>query len=154
MRFLVQHLRDFGAILRRAATLLRPGGALVIIESDLARSQVLLPPRSFLAMLLAYHRASALEGGLKTRLLGALEPLIAETGGGWHLAAEREAITARVGPFGESKLIEIFRRWIDLAERSAMFPFDFDAVRAELSGWGEERASFVSLSTRIFVLKP
>ena len=38
MRFLVQHLKDFGAVLQAADRLLTPTGRLLIIESDLAAS--------------------------------------------------------------------------------------------------------------------
>src|SRR5690606_26281565 len=67
MRFLVQHLGDFGAVLRGARRLLRPGGALIIIEADLGRSIVRPLPSAFHQMLLTYNEASAADGGFKAR---------------------------------------------------------------------------------------
>ncbi len=70
MRFLVQHLGDFTAILRQAQRMLRPRGALIIIESDLSRSTMRPLPPTFFDMLTIYHQVSAAEGGLKVSLLG------------------------------------------------------------------------------------
>jgi hypothetical protein len=153
MRFLVQHLGDFGAILRRAKALLRPGGSLLVVEADLARSHIGPPPGTFLRMLGAYNKASAADGGIKGALLADPAGLVASTGTPWSVTGH-QAMTARVGPFAGGKLIRVFEYWVDLAERSEMFVFDFAAVRAELAAWGGQPASFVSLATRFFVLKP
>ena len=99
MRFLVQHLGDFGAILKKAREMLKPGGALIIIEADLARSVVRPVPSVFYRMLATYQEVSVADGGLKERLLGDVDGLIAETGEPWRLAATCENGTALVGPF-------------------------------------------------------
>ncbi|MGD9737860.1 MAG: trans-aconitate 2-methyltransferase [Bauldia sp.] len=153
MRFLVQHLRDFRAVLQGAARALRPGGTLIIIESDMSRSEIRPIPGAFHRMLLAYHKASASEGSLKTELLTDVRKLICDADEPWSLAAEYEAHTSRVGPFDDGKLVSVFLKWVDLAERSAMFAFDFDSVRAELAQWSRNPAAFVSLATRLFVLE-
>lgn len=154
MRYLVQHLGDFGAILRQARRSLRPGGAMVIIESDLARSLLRPIPPEFYRMLITYHEVSASDGGLKGKLLTDLPAMIEETGEAWRLTEELENATTLVGPFDNHDLLKVFRIWVDLAERSAMFDFDFDAVRSELAAWAAEPASFVRLVTRMFVLEP
>lgn len=153
MRFLVQHLGDFGAILRRARQLLRPDGALIVVEADLGRSQMLPVPANFIRMLLAYGKASAADGGIKAALLADPAALVAATGEPWTVT-EHQALTTRIGPFANGRIIRVFAHWVDLAERSEMFLFDFAGVRAELTAWGELPASFVSLATRFFVLKP
>lgn len=154
MRFLVQHLRDFRAVLRGAARALKPGGTLVIIESDMSRSEIRPLPGAFHRMLLAYHEASASEGGLKAELLADVRKLICETNEPWGVVAEYEAHTSRVGPFDDGKLVRVFLKWVDLAERSGMFAFDFGSVRAELDDWWRNPAAFVSLATRMFFLQP
>lgn len=154
MRYLVQHLGDFGAILRQARRALRPGGAMIIIESDLARSLMRPIPPEFYRMLITYHEVSASDGGLKGKLLTDLPGMVAETGEAWRVTGEKENATTLVGPFDNHDLLKVFRIWVDLAERSAMFSFDFDSVRRELASWAEEPASLVRLVTRMFVLEP
>ena len=105
-------------------------------------------------MLDPYGRVSAADGGLKMRLLSDVEGLIAETNEPWRLAEMRESATPLVGPFAGRNLETVFGKWIDLAERSAMFAFDFPAVRRELSQWASEPRSVVNLVTRMFVLEP
>lgn len=154
MRFLVQHLGDFGAILRQAAKTLEPGGALIIIESDLSRSSMRPLPSVFYRMLLRYGEVSAADGGIKGALLHDVRELIDDTSEPWALAEEKEATTTLVGPFVGHDLVKVFRLWVDLAERSSMFEFDFDAVRGELDDWARDPNCFVKLVTRMFVLEP
>lgn len=86
-------------------------------------------------------------------LLADIDRLVASTGEHWAVD-QHQVMTRRIGPFADSKLLQVFLRWVDLAERSAMFVFDFAGVRDELAAWGLARASSVNLATRIFVLKP
>lgn len=154
MRLVVQHLSDFAAVLRRSGELLAPGGTLVIVESDLSRSQLLPQPRAFLAMLVEHQRASASSASVRSRLLASPGDLVRQSGEPWRVIATRDATTSKAGPFAGSKLLAVFDSWVDLAERSDMFAFDFAAVRRELARWGEQEAACVSLATRMFVLSP
>ncbi len=154
MRFLVQHLGDFAAILRQARQMLRPGGVLIIIEADLSRSVIRPLPPMFLQMLATYQKASVADGGLKDQLLDDVGALIAKSGESWQVAATRENGTSLVGPFAGGNLIKVFGIWVELAESSAMFEFDFAAVRRELATWAMQPAAFVNLVTRMFVLEP
>ena len=153
MRFIVQHLGDFRSILRQASRVLRPDGALIIVEADLARSLVRPLPTAFHGMLETYAAVSTNDGGLKTRLLSDPEGLVADSGEPWRLAEIRDSATAMVGPFVGGNLATVFGKWVDLAERSAMFAFDFEAVRTELQEWSTLPASFVNLVTRMFVFE-
>lgn len=105
-------------------------------------------------MLVEHQRASAATGSVRMRLLATPGELVRATGEPWRLVATRDTSTARAGPFAGSKLLAVFNGWVDLAERSEMFPFDFDAVRRELAQWGGQEAACVSLATRMFVLSP
>lgn len=154
MRFLVQHLGDFGSILRQTKRLLAPGGMLVIVEADLSRSLVWPLPATFYEMLDTYGRVSAADGGLKMRLLSDVDGLIADAAEPWRLRETRECATPLVGPFAGRNLETVFGKWVDLAERSTMFDFDFPAVREELGKWANEPKSVVNLVTRMFVLEP
>ena len=154
MRFVVQHLKDFGAILDSANRLLRPGGRLLIIESDLANSSQLPEVPVFTNMLLAFAQVSAVQGGIKPRLLADPEHLVAETNPAWCVEQQRIVTSPRVGPFGDSALLAIYLLWVDLCERSRMFAFDFDRVRDELQDWASDAATFSKVALRMIVMKP
>jgi SAM-dependent methyltransferase len=154
MRFLVQHLRDFGAVLDAAGRLLRPGGRLLIIESDLANSGHLPEVLVFTGMLHAFARVSAEQGGIKQRLLADAACLVGETRPAWSVEQQRIVTSARVGPFGGSGLLAIYLLWVDLCERSRMFAFDFDHVRDELQEWASDPATFSKVALRMIVMKP
>jgi hypothetical protein len=134
--------------------MLRPRGALIIIEGDLSRSTVRPLPPAFYRMLTTYQRVSVADGGLKERLLGDVEALIENTGEPWRLATTRENGTALVGPFCGGHVDKVFGKWVDLAEGSNMFAFDFASVRRELAEWGRQSSAFVNFVTRMFVLEP
>jgi len=153
MRFLVQHLGDFRSILRQASRVIRQDGTLIIVEADLARSLVRPLPAAFYEMLETYEAVSTKDGGLKARLLRDPEGLVADSGEPWRLAEIREGATAMVGPFAGGNLETVFGKWVGLAERSAMFAFDFDAVRTELREWADLPVSLVNLVTRMFVFE-
>jgi SAM-dependent methyltransferase len=154
MRFVVQHLNDFGAILDAADRLLRPGGRLLIIESDLANSSQLPEVPVFTDMLLAFAQVSAAQGGIKQRLLADPQRLVGETNPAWCGEQQRIVTSPRVGPFGDSALLAIYLLWVDLCERSRMFAFDFDRVRDELQDWASDAATFSKVALRMIVMKP
>src|SRR5262249_4250088 len=62
MRFLVQHLKDFAAVLQAADRLLAPAGRLLIIESDLAASSHHPDLPALTDMLLTFARVSGEQG--------------------------------------------------------------------------------------------
>ena len=80
MRFIVQHLEDFGAILDQAARTLRPGGGLFIIEPDLIHSVNVPETPVFETLFRAFEKQSAENGRLRARL-DDLPDLIAEAPG-------------------------------------------------------------------------
>src|SRR5262249_11823891 len=78
MRFFVQHLKDFGAILQAADRLLAPEGRLLIIESDLAASGHHPDLPALTEMLLTFARVSGEQGAIKPRLLADAGRLVRE----------------------------------------------------------------------------
>src|SRR5262249_32677225 len=126
MRFLVQHLKDFGAILRAADRLLTPNGRLLIIESDLAASGHHPDLPTFTEMLRTLARVSSEQGAIKPRLLTNAEKLVRETDPLWSIEHQESVANPHIGPFCGSKLLAVYQLWIDLCERSNMFGFDFD----------------------------
>jgi SAM-dependent methyltransferase len=153
MRFLVQHLKDFGAVLNAADRLLTPTGRLLIIESDLAASGHHPDLPALTDMLLTFARVSGEQGAIKPRLLTNADGLVRETDPRWSVEHQESIANPQVGPFGGSKLLAVYRLWIDLCERSKMFRFDFDRVRDELDRWSCDPATFSNVALRMIVMK-
>jgi len=154
MRFLVQHLKNFGAILQAGDRLLRPGGRLIIIETDLARSLNYPELPIFTDMLLGYAHVSGAHGSVKELLLADARRLVATVGHDWSIEREDCVTCPRVGPFAKSDLLAIYLLWVDLCDHSGMFEFDFDSARRELQTWATRIASFASVALRMVVLTP
>ena len=152
MRFLVQHLKDFRAILDAADRLLRPGGRLVIIESDLARCSNFPALPIFTDMLLTFARVSAAHGAVKERLLANPGQFVAASDSNWSIERDECVTSPRIGPFTGGRLLAIYQLWVDLCERSGMFEFDFNTVRDELQSWAAGPANFSSVALRLLVV--
>src|SRR5215470_547020 len=153
MRFLVQHLKDFGAILDAADRLLTPTGRLLIIESDLAASGHHPELPALTEMLYTFARVSGEQGAIKPRLLTNAEKLVRETDPHWSIECQESIASPHIGPFGGSKLLAVYQLWIDLCERSKMFRFDFDRVRDELENWARDPATFSNVALRMIIIK-
>jgi len=153
MRFLVQHLKDFSAVLEAADRLLTPTGRLLIIESDLAGSSHHPELPALTDMLRTFARVSGEQGAIKPRLLTNAEKLVRETDPLWSVEHQESIANPQVGPFGDSKLLAVYQLWIDLCERSNMFRFDFDRVRDELEHWARDPATFSNVALRMIVMK-
>src|SRR5215470_9835160 len=152
MRFLVQHLKDFGAVLDAADRLLTPKGRLLIIESDLAASGHHPDLPAFTEMLHTFARVSGEQGALKPRLLSNAQKLVCETAPLWSVGHQESIASPHIGPFDGSKLLAVYHLWIDLCERSEMFGFDFDRVRDELAHWARDPATFSNVGLRMIVI--
>lgn len=153
MRFLIQHLKDFGSVLGAADRLLADDGRLVMIESDLSRSILSPALPMFTGMLTAYLQTSGAHGGVKQRLLDSAADLVAEASSRWEVELERDVPCPAIGPFRDTKLLAIYRLWLDLCEDSGMFSFNFAGVRDELARWAEHPTAFSSVALRVFVLR-
>jgi SAM-dependent methyltransferase len=153
MRFLVQHLKDFGQALGAADRLLDRDGRLLIIESDLANSAHRPDLTLFTRMLYAFADASFATGAVKQRLLADPATLIAHTNPAWQVEEQRAVTSPHLGPFGGTKLLTIYLLWVDLCESSAMFDFEFGAVRDELHDWATDPVSFSKIGLRSIVVK-
>src|SRR5207244_8592072 len=153
MRFLVQHLKDFGAVLQAADRLLGRKGRLLIVESDLAASGHHPELPALTDMLVTFARVSGEQGAIKPRLLTDADRLISETNPRWSVEHQESIANPHVGPFGGSKLLAVYQLWIDLCERSNMFRFDFDRVRDELERWSRDPATFSNVALRMILMR-
>jgi hypothetical protein len=106
----------------------------------------------FTDMLHTFARVSATAGAVKPRLLADAGRLVRETDAVWRVEHERATASPHIGPFEGTALMSIYLLWTDLCERSAMFCFDFDAVREELHRWAADPATFSKIALRMIVL--
>jgi SAM-dependent methyltransferase len=151
MRFVVQHLSDLPAVLRRAATYLKPGGTVFIIEPDVQNSANTPPTPAFDAMLREYAALAAERGRLRVQLQ-ALPALIADQAG-WTVERDRPLTVTSRGPFVASELLRLYEAWTGLCEHQGSFDFDFAKVRAELERWSQLDASRSRIGLRLLEAK-
>lgn len=151
MRFLVQHLTDFPAILAHAATLTSADGHLLIIEPD--RSSCLTIPDLplFNDMLSVYEHANNEQGRIRSRLADI--PAMTTDSSTWRLVQDSRITAPAVEPLAGGKVFRICTAWIDLCERCGLFSFPFERVRAELMGWSNGPAAFARFGLRVFHLE-
>lgn len=148
MRFIVQHLRDFPAILGRAANLLNSGGSVLIIEPDFRNSRNVPETPLFEALLRAFDDHAGSEGLNRARI-GDLQKLIADAPD-WLVLEHVRLTVPHVGPFRNSDTLRMFCRWVDLIEQSGQLRFPYHSVREELAIWSEISSSYSQIGLHVF----
>lgn len=132
MRFVVQHLDDWQKVLAGTDALLQPQGTLVIVEPDLpsfANSPAL--PR-FTAMLARYGDAA----GARGRLRASIDELGSRAApAGWRVANDQVVSTEQTGPFARTKLLALYKGWMQLCGQSGYVDCDFASIHDELEAW-------------------
>jgi len=146
LRFVVQHLSDFGAVLDHAGRCLAPGGSIVVIEVD--RNAALAQPAipRFDAMIAAYVGEAARRGRMRAQLDQIAT--IAATAPGWSVVREAPIRVPFLGPFEGTKVARLYQGWIDICERTGGFEHPFDDVRSEVSSWARQPGAFSRLAGR------
>jgi SAM-dependent methyltransferase len=151
MRFLVQHLTDFDAVLAKARDTLVPEGTLLIIEPELNRSANAPATPLFEALLENFERARVGQGTMRASL-----DTMADYGRGhpvWETVGDTRFFVPSIGPFTGTKVLAMYLRWIDLCERSGLFEFDFSAARDEIHSWAAEPCSFSRIGLRVLAFR-
>jgi ubiquinone/menaquinone biosynthesis C-methylase UbiE len=154
MRFLVQHLTDFDAILSRSRENLTPEGTLLIIEPELSRSANQPATPLFEELLKTFEEARVGQGTMRASLdamadYGRSHPV-------WETVGDMRVSIPHVGPFAGSKVVAMYLRWVDLCQRSGLFAYDFDGAREEIHQWAGEPSSLSRIGLRFlaFQLRP
>jgi trans-aconitate methyltransferase len=150
LRFVVQHLDSFDAIIKRAAEGLEPKGSVIIIECDVARSAVSPPMPLFSGLLAAFEAHQSAEGRLRARL-DQLATVI-ESLNAWRIASDAWISVSARGPFLGTKTEAVFEKWIDLCERAGGFAYPFDETREEVARWGHDGAASSMIALRMVEL--
>lgn len=151
MRFLVQHLTDFDAILDAARANLVSRGTLLIVEPELSRSGNAPHTPLFEDLLRTFERARVEQGTMR----GSLDAMAArgDVDPRWETIADTRLFVPNIGPFTGSKVVAMYRRWIDLCERSGLFDHDFPAAREEIANWAIEPNAFSRIGLRLIALR-
>ena len=139
MRFLIQHLGDLQPVLQSAHAMLRPRGALLVIEPCLAHSRNLPDTPLLYDLFTRFELSRGAHGYLRGRLTDI--PRIAVSTGAWEVSASEIICVRQQGPFADSLTIQLYHQWIDLCQESGLFSFPFDDVRAEVDRWAPNGAS-------------
>ena len=150
MRLIVQHLSGFDSLLEQASLLLRPGGALYVIEPDIENSRTYPRTPVFDRVVRDFEKHRELSDKNRKRL-GELAGVVARNQA-WRLSRELRLSVPTVGPFADTGHLRMMQLWIDLMERSGCLSL-FDAARDELACWSENPASFCQVGLRILQLK-
>ena len=124
MRFIIQHLNDFPAILTKAATLMNPDGGLLVIEPDFQNSRNMPETPRFKALLEAFENHTASEG-LNKAQLGDMQSLISNSPG-WYISEHVRLAVPNIGPFCNTNVLSMYHRWIDLIEQFGQIDFSYD----------------------------
>lgn len=139
MRFVVQHLTDFGGVLACCRRLLTPGGTVLIIEPDL-RASYALPPMPAVETLFAAFETSRAENqrlrdGINDpqRLLNGFPD--------WSVSFDDQVPVTVSGP----QAADLFRHWLGAIEDSGIVDGDYGKAERELSRLsdGDGRATVV-----------
>jgi SAM-dependent methyltransferase len=146
MRFLVQHLSDFAAVLDRCSRLLRPLGGLLIVEPDLGLSWNDPPTPLFQDLLRKFERSREDDGRMRARIA---DPAGLLSGAeDWALAGDR---IVRI-PHPAFVAFALYCRWIDVFERSGLLAVDFEKTRLELQNWAATPGATTEIALRVIYL--
>lgn len=151
MRFVVQHLSDFDAILAQGARLLRRGGGLIVVEPDIAHSVNMPATPIFEDMLHRFEQCCAEHGRIRPKLADVAG--LMRKADNWYLAHEGRIVVPSVGPFTGTNVLKTYMRWIDLCESSGIFPFAYDEARREVAAWAARPACFSQIALRVLHLR-
>ena len=151
MRFVVQHLTDFAAVLAGCARLLCPFGAILIIEPELAASRNSPPTPHFKRLLMEFQRCRDENSRMKTRIN---EPRHLLDGvPGWKLAADQPILISHSGSSARMIAEKLYFGWIDMIESSGLLAYEFEATRRELRSWASNSGARSEIALRAVVIE-
>ena len=151
MRLVVQHMKDFPAVLSKALTLLKPGGTLLIIEPDFDHFCNWPATPEFNQMMQNIEEHSS-EQQTNRCLLSVLGEIAVGTGH-WGITDDVVTVSPYVGPFKDTNLLNLYQLWLDILDQSKILPMSLGNVRDELKHWAEEPASYAQIGIRFLHLE-
>lgn len=151
MRLIVQHLKDFQAVLEKASHLLKPGGTLIIIEPDLIKFKNLPSTPKFEHLIMDIEEHSIKNKTNRHNLSEIGEMAIATNE--WNVSQDFKTVIPFIGPFSNSKIMDLYQLWIDILEQSRILPITFGKIRDELEEWSREPTAYAQIGIRILNLE-
>ena len=151
MRLTVQHMKTLEDIFSKASGLLKEAGTLIILEPE-PKGLVNIPSTPKFEELLEHINISSEKLNKNRSKLDQLDDILCDIDG-WELNEVELYLVPHIGPFHNSKLLQMFLLWIDIIENAKAFQFDFDKVRSELEEWGKLDVAYSQLGMKIYSLK-
>lgn len=150
MRFIVQHLTDFAAVLEQASRLIERSRGLLIVEPDLAASCNTPATPRFAELLERFEAVRKADGRMKGRLdeIGAIAAK-----SGWRVDGDRHVIVTTPRPIDNAQLLPVYFRWIELCENSRLVTYPFDDARIELNHWATNDGAISQICLRFVYLR-
>lgn len=151
MRLIVQHLKDFPAVLSKTSSLLKPGGTLLIIEPDFDNFINYPATPEFNHLMLNIDKHSS-KNQTNRHLLATLGEIATDTKN-WGVAKECVTTAPFIGPFIGSNILQLYELWIDILEHSKILPISYGKVRDELSLWSKKPTAYSQIGIRFLLLE-
>jgi hypothetical protein len=150
MRFLVQHLTNFDAVLDRCSMLVHPLGGVLVIEPDLRISRNDPSTPLFEELLRKFEQSRNNNGCMRTRII---DPRGLVSGlQGWELRANETIEIRPSEPAAQRAARSLFLRWIDTFERSGLVEHPFRETREELQRWAAIAGASTTIALRAVYL--
>jgi trans-aconitate methyltransferase len=150
MRFLIQHLTNFTAVLDRCSGLVGPQGGVLIIEPDLGNSRNDPPTPLFEDLLLKFERSRNDNGRMRIRITDPDQLLSGSQD--WEVIANQAVEIQPSAPSAQRAAGVLFLRWVDTFERSGLLEYPFRETREELKRWADAAGASTTITLRAVYL--
>ncbi len=151
MRLLMQHMADPRALIKKAANIAAPGASAVVIDSiDAYRFLEPDVPR-FREFFVAYAERQR-ERGFDRDVASQLSVVLAECPE-WRIKRDRELVIPSTLPGNLDRFRAIYGLFIDIAERSRILEWDFEAVRRDWQEWCCTEDAFAQVGAKFVMLE-
>ena len=152
MRFIVQHLTNFDAILKQTEKLLSARGVLLIVEPSLEKSRNVPATPAFEALIANFEQARSDGGRIRQRLQKPEELLSGHAS--WRIAHDEIVYARHTDPKEIARIHRLYRKWTEMFERSGLLTCAFADVYRELEEWAIAGNSRSEIARRAICAAP
>ena len=151
MRFIVQHLKNFPAVLSRAETMLNPGGSILIVEPDFKNSKN-SPDTPLLKSLLNAYGEFTLSDGQARMHMDSLSDLI-PINNKWNAIKHENISIINSSPFMSNDVVKMYRLWVNLIEGSGLMKQPFSTIRNEIEEWAGDQSALSAIQLHVYEIQ-